>query len=83
MSDSAVDQDWMAVIGRSLAHMAMHAADIDHKTISERAAFLENLGLNRKEIAVMLGTSAASISELLRLKSKKEETNAKSKKGSR
>ena len=81
MSDSAVDQDWMAVIGRSLAHMAMHAADIDHKTISERAAFLENLGLNRKEIAVMVGSSPASIAELLRQKSKKEEGNGKVKKG--
>jgi hypothetical protein len=80
MQENVMNQDWMAVIGRSLAQMAMHVAEVDGKTISERAAFLENLGLNRKEIAVMLKSSPASVAELLRLRSKKEESNGKVKK---
>jgi hypothetical protein len=63
--------------------MAMHSSGVDGKTISDRAAFLENLGLDKKEIAVMVGSSPASVAKLLRLKSKKEEGNAKVKKGSK
>jgi hypothetical protein len=80
MQELAMNEGWIAVIGRSLAQISMHMAEVDNKTISERAAFLENLGLERKEIAIMLGSTTASISELLRQKTKKEETNAKNKK---
>lgn len=77
------EQTWLPVIGRSLARITMHLAQADGKTISERASFLEGLGLERKEIALMLGTTPASIAELLRQKSKKDEANGKSKKGNK
>ena len=80
MQENPSNQDWLAVIGRALAQISMHLAQVSDKTISERAAFLSNLGLERNEIAVMVGSSTASISELLRQRSKKEEANAKSKK---
>jgi hypothetical protein len=77
------EQTWLPVIGRSLARITMHLAQVDGKTISDRASFLEGLGLERKEIALMLGTTPASIAELLRQRSKKDEANGKSKKSSK
>jgi transposase len=45
------------------------------KTLAERARFLEGLGLDRKDVAEMLGTSYASITELMRqAKNKKKGT---------
>jgi hypothetical protein len=74
------EQLWLPVIGRSLARISMHLAQVENKTISERAFFLESLGLEKKEIAIMLGSSPASIAELLRQRLKKGEAGAKSKK---
>jgi hypothetical protein len=36
------------------------------KNMSEKARFLEGLGLDRKDVAGMLGTTSASITEQLR-----------------
>ncbi len=77
------EEVWLPVIARSLARVSMHLAEIDGKTISERAAFLESLGLDKDEIARMLGSSPASIAELLRLRSKKGDTSGKQKKASK
>lgn len=49
----------------------MHDAGIDNSTIAEKAIFLEGLGLERADVAQMLGTSPASIAELLRVARKK------------
>jgi hypothetical protein len=59
-------QAWLPVIARSLAYIALTAAKMDDKTTAERARFLEGLGLGRKEVAAMLGTTYASVTELLR-----------------
>jgi transposase len=58
----------------------MHLSEIDKKSISDRAVFLESLGLDKKEIASMLGTSPASIAELMRQRMKKGDSGAKPKK---
>jgi hypothetical protein len=72
--NSSAEQSWLPVIGRALAYICLHNAGIENKTIADKAAFLEGLGLDRNDVAKMLGTSHASISELLRVaknKSKK------------
>jgi DNA-directed RNA polymerase specialized sigma24 family protein len=61
-----VEQVWLPVIGRALAYLCMRNADIANKTIAERAIFLQGLGLNITDVAGMLGTSPASVKELLR-----------------
>lgn len=67
MADSGeVERVWLPVIGRALAHICMRNADLSGKTIAERAQFLKGLGLDVNIAAEMLGTSAASVSELLR-----------------
>ena len=62
---------WLPVIGRSLAYICMQNAGIQDKTIAEKAKFLLGLGIDANVAAEMLGTSAASIKELLRQASKK------------
>ena len=60
----------MPVIGRALAFLAMRAAAEDApekmRNLQQRAKFLEGLGISRADVATMLGTTAASISELHR-----------------
>lgn len=82
---NTVEQIWLPVIGRSLAYICLHNAGMDNKTIAEKAMFFEGLGLDLKDVAEMLGTSHASVRELLRLaknKSKRKgpKKNASSKK---
>jgi len=62
--------DWLAVIGKSLARMCL-AQDV-RATIAEKAKLLEGLGLSRREVAEILGTSSASVTELLRQAKKKK-----------
>jgi transcriptional regulator len=59
-------QVWLPIIGRALAFLCLHSTKKTDQTIAEQALFLENLGLERKDVAAMLGTSPASIAELLR-----------------
>jgi hypothetical protein len=43
----------------------MHNADMGNKTKADKARFLQGLGLERKDAAEMLGTTAASIRALM------------------
>jgi hypothetical protein len=76
MNDDSWEK-WSPVIGRSLALIALHMADLDGKSISDRAFFLQSLGLPREDIAFVLGSSPASIAELMRQRGKKAEQNGK------
>ena len=67
--------DWPAVIGRALAQFSLDAGPVRDKKLADKARFLEALGLPRTDVAAMLGTTNASITELLR--------QAKNKKGGR
>jgi hypothetical protein len=65
--------DWPAVIGRALAQFSLDAGPAKDGGIAEKARFLEALGLSRPDIAAMLNSTAASVTELLRqAKSKKK-----------
>jgi plasmid maintenance system antidote protein VapI len=56
----------------------MHNADMGGKTLAEKARFLEGLGLDRKDVAEMLGTTYASITELMRQAKNKKKGTKKS-----
>jgi hypothetical protein len=75
VNDNDVYQLWLPVIGRALAQLCLKQVHEGDATIADRAKFLETLGLPRHEVADMLGTSYASVTELLRI--------AKLKKGAR
>jgi hypothetical protein len=66
MAQNDVDQVWLPIIGKCLAFACMHSAEIHDKTIVEKARFLEALGLERKDVALMLDTTRASITEMYR-----------------
>lgn len=52
----------ISVIARSFAVIAMRLAPEKLQTDAERATFLNGLGLDRKEIASLLGTTPGTIS---------------------
>ena len=66
------DNEWLAVIGRSLAFLCLAQADLRDKDLAAQGQFLESLGLSRKEASSLLGTSYASLTELLRRASKRK-----------
>ena len=60
------NNEWLAVIGRSLAFLCLAQADLRDKDLATQGQFLETLGVSRKEAAALLGTSYASLTELIR-----------------
>jgi hypothetical protein len=78
-----VDQEdqvyWLAVIARALASFSLQTPELRNQSITEKTKFLVGLGLQYKDVADMLGSSEASVRELVRisknLKAKKK--NAK------
>jgi len=62
------ESDWQAIIGRSLAFLCLHYGELRTATLLEQAEFLARLGLPRKEAAVLLGTTDASLAEMARQK---------------
>jgi hypothetical protein len=66
MTNDGDNDTWLAVIGRSLALLCLTQADLRGKDLASQGRFLESLGLSRKEAAALLGTSYASLTELLR-----------------
>lgn len=65
VSDQEVYQNWIPVIARSLAYLCVQVGELKDKGLTEKAAFLEAAGVERKDVAAMLGTTYGSISEML------------------
>jgi hypothetical protein len=79
MAEDKTPEDWTAVIARSLAYLALNASGLGEKDLATRGKFLENLGLSRREAASVVGTTAASLTELYR-QAKARKGNKKGKK---
>ena len=74
-NESQTDNDqqlWVKVIGRSLAYLCLCESDLAKENIGTKAKFLDSLGLPKKDIAELLGTTEGSARELIRLASKKK-----------
>jgi hypothetical protein len=78
--DKDEEAQWLPVIAKSLAVLALHRAELGNSSMGERAEFLLGLGVPRADAAGMLGTSADSLRVLLAQK-KKGGKRGKSKKG--
>lgn len=63
--DSPKHQQWVPVIGRSLAYLCLTTGQLKDGSLGQKAAFLEALGIERKEVAATLGTTPASVTETL------------------
>lgn len=57
---------WLPVIGRALAYLCTQTGDFEKRKMVDRAKLLEALGIPRKDVAAMLGTTSASITEQIR-----------------
>jgi hypothetical protein len=53
--------DWDPFIGRVLARVCLHLAEMDSKSVIERAEYLMALGLPRSEAAQVLGSTDESL----------------------
>jgi hypothetical protein len=71
-ANNSQSNEWLAVIGRSLAFLCLAQADLRSKDLATQGQFLEKLGVSRKEAAALLGTSYASLTELIRQAGKKK-----------
>ena len=69
---------WLPVIGRSLALLALHKAELGNASIGEKATFLESLGIPRNDVAALLGTSS-DVLRVLASRSKKSGGRARGK----
>lgn len=63
---------WLAIIAKALAVLAMHRSELGNSDMMARAEFLEGLGLPRSEVAPMLGTTVNSLSVMSARKKKKK-----------
>ena len=63
---------WLSVIERSLAFLCLAQADLRDKDLATQGRFLETLGMPRKDAAGLLGTSYASLTEMMRRTAKKK-----------
>ena len=61
MGTETEEANWLSVIGRSLAFLCLHYAEMRSATKLEQAKFLERFGLSRREAAEVLGSSEASL----------------------
>lgn len=52
---------WLPVIAKGIAVLAMHRAELGNSDMMVQAEFLEGLGIPRSEVARMLGTTADSL----------------------
>lgn len=88
MSQEQSDQ-WLAVIGKSLALLCLKQAEKDQPnkmaSITAKVNFLMGLGLPQNDAAEAVGSSPASVAELLRQAraKKKAKTNGTKKKSRR
>ena len=82
MNDDGDNKDeWLAVIGRSLAFLCLTQADLRDKDLATQGMFLEALGIKRPEIAGMLGANPKSLREVLsRARNRKQGKHGKKKK---
>lgn len=77
MTDPDDNSHWQAVGARSLAFLALNQAGLREKDLATQGRFLETLGLSRRDAADLLGTSSASLTELMR------QARTRSKRGAR
>src|SRR5439155_3349273 len=53
--------DWTPVIGKALAFLCLHYADMRDKRVGKQAEFLARLGVPRASAADLIGTSDESL----------------------
>lgn len=84
LNDQDTYQKWIPVVARSLAYLCVQVGELKDKSLADKAAFLEAAGVDREDVAGMLGTTYGSISVLLskaKRKKKGEKQSGRKRKG--
>jgi hypothetical protein len=76
--EKEAESQWLAVIAKSLAVLAMHRSELGNSEVIVQAEFLEGLGLPRSEVARMLGTTTESLRVMSARRKKKGGRRGKS-----
>lgn len=63
--EGAGQPDWLAVLARAQAYLAMHQAGLADASKLERARFLLSLGVPRADAAALLGSTDESLRVML------------------
>ena len=79
IGDAQDDSGWLAVIGRSLAFLCLHSADMADEDLATKSNFLTSIGLPLRDAAVMLNTSQDSL-RVLRRRARKKKGGSRAKK---
>lgn len=66
------DDKWLEIIAKSLSLIALNNITNLDKDLAAQGLFLERLGLSRKDSAELLGTTAASLTELISRNNRKK-----------
>jgi hypothetical protein len=74
-SSTEARTDWTEVIAKALAYLAVNSEQLKTKNVTERGAFLLGLGLSYADAAKLLGSTEASLRELLRIANKANKTS--------
>jgi hypothetical protein len=82
-----LNNEWLAVIGKSLAYLCLKQAEKSEPTkmagIMPKVNFLKGLGLSQAEAAKAVGSSADSVAAMLRQARSKKGSKANAKKNRR
>ena len=70
-TDAPTEFDWTPVIGKALAFLCLHYADMRDKRVGDQAEFLARLGVPRAAAADLIGTSDASLRVLASQRAKR------------
>jgi hypothetical protein len=81
MNTDIQNNEWLSIIGRSLAFLCIHSTDLKDKGMTEQANFLKGLGMSYADIAALLSTSESSIRGLISHRGKSKNKKTKIKKG--
>lgn len=80
MSDEETEEHyWLSVIGKSLAYLCLHVAELRTEDLASQEAFLQRFGLTRQDCATILNTTT----ETLRVAAHRVKRAKKAKRGSK
>jgi hypothetical protein len=79
--DPENDNQWLEIIGRSLAYLCLQQVSLNDAErvpdIPAKVKFLEDIGLTTKDAAKLLGTTANSVKTNIRRRERKGKVRAK------
>lgn len=75
--EGAGQLDWVAVLARAQAYLAMHQAGLGEASKLERAQFLLTLGMPRADAAALLGSTDESLRVMMAQAARKAKSKEK------